>query len=69
MRWSANWRPKRGGSPSQVVKAIRRADLSKIYDTLEGGQVVALEQIDLTVEPGELLTVVGPSGVRQDTRY
>ena len=58
---------KEGGSPSQVVKAICCADLSKIYDTLEGGQVVALEQIDLTVEPGELLTVVGPSGCGKST--
>ncbi len=62
-----NLASKEGVAPSQVAKAIHCAGLSKIYDTLEGGKVVALEQIDLTVKPGELLTVVGPSGCGKST--
>ena len=41
--------------------------LSKIYDTLEGGAVRALDRIDLEIQEGELLAVVGPSGCGKST--
>ena len=41
--------------------------LSKIYDTLEGGTVRALDRIALEVREGELLAVVGPSGCGKST--
>ncbi|MDA1000512.1 MAG: ABC transporter ATP-binding protein [bacterium] len=41
--------------------------LTKIYDTLEGGQVNALEDIDLNIYEGEFISVVGPSGCGKST--
>jgi len=47
--------------------AIECRDLGKTYSTLEGGDVVALEGVDLAVQPGEFLSVVGPSGCGKST--
>ncbi len=47
--------------------AIACLSLSKTYDTMEGGTVVALEQIELTVPAGAFLSVVGPSGCGKST--
>jgi NitT/TauT family transport system ATP-binding protein len=41
--------------------------LSKTYDTRDGGQVRALESMDLTIGTGEFVTVVGPSGCGKST--
>ena len=47
--------------------AIECRNLGKTYGTLEGGEVVALEGVDLAVQPGEFLSVVGPSGCGKST--
>jgi NitT/TauT family transport system ATP-binding protein len=54
-------------STSSASAAIRCLGLSKTYDTLEGGTVVALEQIELNITAGAFLTVVGPSGCGKST--
>lgn len=41
--------------------------LCKEYETLEGGLVNALENIDLSIYDGEFLSVVGPSGCGKST--
>lgn len=42
-------------------------DVTKVYETREGSEVFALDRIDLTVTPGEFVSVVGPSGCGKST--
>ena len=46
---------------------ITLTSLSKIYRTDEI-ETVALENVNLTVERGEFLSIMGPSGDRKSTR-
>ena len=41
--------------------------LSKVYETRDGGHVTALASLDLSISPGEFVTVVGPSGCGKST--
>lgn len=47
--------------------AIYCSGLSKVYETRDGGHVVALESLEISVDPGEFVTVVGPSGCGKST--
>jgi NitT/TauT family transport system ATP-binding protein len=48
-------------------KMITVSSLNKIYQTREGKQVRALEDVDFQVERGEFITIVGPSGCGKST--
>jgi len=62
-RAPARLRPRhQGGVPKVALQGI-----SLSYRTNEGTQLVALENIDLKVSPGEFLCVVGPSGCGKST--
>ena len=53
---------------SPVDPAFIRIDgVSKIFASLRGDQVVALEQISADIDEGEFITVVGPSGCGKST--
>jgi NitT/TauT family transport system ATP-binding protein len=42
-------------------------EVSKTYHTKRGGDVVALQDVSVTMEDGEFVTVVGPSGCGKST--
>ncbi|HEU5016912.1 MAG TPA: ABC transporter ATP-binding protein [Pseudolabrys sp.] len=47
--------------------AILCRGLSKVYETRDGGQVSALQSLDISIAPGEFIAVVGPSGCGKST--
>ncbi len=55
----------RAAAPASGLLAV--ADVSKEYETREGDQILALEQVSLTLADGEFVSVVGPSGCGKST--
>jgi NitT/TauT family transport system ATP-binding protein len=51
-----------GGNARIVVRGLH-----KVFETASGQVVVALQDIDLNVRPGEFLCIVGPSGCGKST--
>jgi NitT/TauT family transport system ATP-binding protein len=52
---------------TQMGAAVDISRLSKIYKTREDDDVLALDKIDLKIEPGSFVAVVGPSGCGKST--
>lgn len=46
--------------------AVKFEGVNKVYST-KAGRVVAIEQLDLRIKPGEFLSIVGPSGCGKST--
>jgi NitT/TauT family transport system ATP-binding protein len=55
------------GAVAAAESAILCSRLSKVYETRDGGNVTALQSFDLSIAPGEFVTVVGPSGCGKST--
>jgi NitT/TauT family transport system ATP-binding protein len=54
-------------SSQQKGAAVAISHLSKVYKTREDDDVLALDKIDLQLEPGSFVAVVGPSGCGKST--
>lgn len=49
------------------AKKVELVDLSKTFITSTRGKVHAVQHVDLTMEPGEFVTLLGPSGCGKTT--
>jgi NitT/TauT family transport system ATP-binding protein len=47
--------------------AVHIEGVTKVYETRQGDEILALERTDLTIEPSEFVAVVGPSGCGKST--
>ena len=52
---------------AQVVNAVEVAGLDKVFNLGKSSQVDALVGVDLTVAPGEFVSLIGPSGCGKST--
>jgi NitT/TauT family transport system ATP-binding protein len=51
---------------AEAERAVRVAGVNRVFST-RGGSVVALEQVDIDVAPGEFVSLIGPSGCGKST--
>jgi len=56
-----------GSVAAGVVPAVRVSGVRKAFPVKGGGETVALEEIDLTIERGEFISLIGPSGCGKST--
>ncbi len=52
---------------AQVLNAVEVAGLDKVFNLGKSSQVDALVGVDLTVSPGEFVSLIGPSGCGKST--
>jgi NitT/TauT family transport system ATP-binding protein len=50
-----------------MTDAVSVTNVSKIFSVAKGQRVIALEDIELTVAPGEFVSLIGPSGCGKST--
>lgn len=59
--------PTENGGLHALVTQIRAVGITKVFQAVDGSEVVALDGLDLDIRPGEFVCVVGPSGCGKST--
>jgi NitT/TauT family transport system ATP-binding protein len=59
--------PEAAAAAGQAPPAVELVGVAKAFPTARGGQTLAVTGIDLTVAPGEFLSLIGPSGCGKST--
>lgn len=52
---------------NRAAKGVKLVDLSKTFITSTRGEVHAVQHVNLSIEPGEFVTLLGPSGCGKTT--
>ena len=52
---------------ASVTPALELADVTKVFTLESGHRITAVDQLSLTIDPGEFVCVVGPSGHGKST--
>ena len=56
-----------GSTTTTTIDAVRVDGVGKIFPARKGAGVTALEAVDLTIAPGEFVSLIGPSGCGKST--